>query len=80
VKVTVRFFAHLKEEVGIECEQLELCAGSSINDLVEALRERYPSLRNDEKYLIAVNSVRSKLDRRLAEGDVIALLPPVSGG
>ena len=80
MKVTVRFFASLKEEVGLEKEELELGEGPAITDLLEALREAHPILRGNEKFLIAVNGIRSKTDQRLEEGDIVALLPPVSGG
>lgn len=80
MKVTVRFFASLKEEIGIESEELELGKGVTIADLLEALREAHPVIRNNEGFLIAVNGIRSKPDQRLDEGDIVALLPPVSGG
>ena len=80
MKVTIKFFASLKEEVGCDEEELELGSGVSVSDLLEILRETHPVLRGDEKFLVAVNSVRSMLNQRLAEGDVVALLPPVSGG
>jgi len=80
LKVTVRFFASLKEEVGLEREELELGEGPAVADLLEALIEAHPVLRDSEKFLIAVNGIRSKADRRLGEGDIVALLPPVSGG
>jgi len=80
LKVTIKFFAHLKEEVGCDEEELELGRGASVSDLLEILRRTHHVLRGDEKLLVAVNGVRSKLDQRLAEGDIVALLPPVSGG
>ena len=80
MKVTIKFFASLKEEVGCDEEELELGGGASVSDLLEILRKTRPVLRGDEKFLVAVNGVRSKLDQRLVEGDVVALLPPVSGG
>ena len=78
--MTVRFFASLKEEVGLEREELELGEGPAIADLLEVLIEAHPVLRGNEKFLIAVNGIRSKTDQRLEEGDIVALLPPVSGG
>lgn len=80
MKVTIRFFASLREEIGIEREELELEKGSAITDLLVALKRTHPVLLGNENFLIAVNGVRSKVDQRLGEGDIVALLPPVSGG
>jgi molybdopterin synthase sulfur carrier subunit len=74
------FFASLKEKAGLEREELELEEESSITDLLEALKEAHPVLKGDVKFLIAVNGIRSKSEQKLREGDVVALLPPVSGG
>ena len=80
MKVTVRFFASLKEEMGLEREELKLDEGSTITDLLEALKKAHPVLRDNDKFLIAVNGIRSDHNQRLGEGDIVALLPPVSGG
>lgn len=80
MRVTIRFFASIREEIGIEREILELEKGSAIADLLVALKRAHPVLLSNENFLIAVNGVRSKPDQRLEEGAIVALLPPVSGG
>jgi len=80
LRVTVRYFASIREEVGLEREEVEVQEGSTVRDLLEALREARPELRGRRKLLVAVNGVRSGPERRLREGDIVALLPSVSGG
>lgn len=80
MRITVRFFASIREEVGLEREELHLHEESTVRDLLKVVREAHPGLRDNKKLLVAVNGVRSRLDRGLREGDVVALLPPVSGG
>jgi molybdopterin converting factor subunit 1 len=76
VKVTVRLFAGLRERAGNGEREVELPARARVRDVWEALRlgEEPPGL------LYAVNQEYVRRDRRLAEGDEVALIPPVSGG
>lgn len=76
MKVAVRLFAGLAELAGKRATEIELPAGSTAADVWPALElgDEPPGL------LLAVN--RSYADRGspLADGDEIALIPPVSGG
>ncbi len=80
--VTVRLFAILRERAGRDSLELELADGATVEDALAVLRvedgigpvlERMP-LR------AAVNREYVDNDTRLAGGDEIALIPPVSGG
>jgi molybdopterin synthase catalytic subunit len=76
VKVAVKLFAALREQAGARERALELADGASIDDVWPAL-----GLGDEPAGLVyAVN--RSYVDRShaLADGDEIALIPPVSGG
>jgi MoaD family protein len=77
--VRVRLFAALRELAGdarIEAE------GRSVGDVVDALGARY----GDRFASIAavgtfvVNGERATRETPIADGDEVALLPPVSGG
>jgi len=37
-------------------------------------------IKEEEVALIIVNGIHSNVDRKLEEGDVLALFPPVAGG
>ena len=76
VKVAVKLFAALRERAGTRERALELADDASIEDVWPAL-----GLGEEPAGLVyAVN--RSYVDRShaLADGDEIALIPPVSGG
>ncbi len=76
MNVVVRLFAGLRERAGAGSRAVELPDGSSVADVWPALGlgEEPPGL------LYAVNKRYADRERELAEGDEVALIPPVSGG
>jgi molybdopterin synthase catalytic subunit len=81
MRVQVLYFAVVRERLGLDSEAIELPAGSDGAALLTELARRHPALaglRNAVK--LAVNEEFAPLERRLAEGDVVALIPPVAGG
>lgn len=84
MKVTVRYFALLREAAGKERETLELpAAGASIGDVLDALSSRggeLGGLLQRRPALCAVNGHYAARDGAVREGDEVALFPPVSGG
>jgi molybdopterin converting factor subunit 1 len=76
VKITVRLFAGLREQAGTGQRALELPPGATLADVWSAL-----DLGDEPAGLLyAVNKVYAERDRPLAEGDEVAVIPPVSGG
>ncbi len=78
--ITARLFARLREQAGTECEQVDL-AGSTVEDVYLALRDRHPEL---EANLALIRPARNQdfadWSERVADGDEVAFIPPVSGG
>jgi len=74
VRVTVRLFAGLRERAGWSRREIEGVA--QIGDVWTALDlgDEPPGL------LYALNKSYVERDRKLADGDEVALIPPVSGG
>lgn len=77
--VRVRLFAALREAAG--ASQVE-APGKTVGDVVDAL-----SARHGERFAtvamvstFVVNGERATRSTPIAEGDEVALLPPVSGG
>ena len=71
--VTVRLFAGLRERAGWSQREIE---ASRVADVWAAL-----DLGDEpEGLLYAVNRVYAPADQELSDGDVVALIPPVSGG
>jgi molybdopterin synthase catalytic subunit len=76
VRVTVRLFAALRERAGTGRRELDLPDGSTAGDVFAALGigAEPPGLA------YAVNQEYAERTAPLADGDEIALIPPVSGG
>lgn len=75
--IEILFFAHLQEEMGtpkLNWSELPI----SVGDLKEKLTKKY-SLRLNH-VMTAVNEEYADHNRILASGDVVAFIPPVSGG
>ena len=81
MRITVRLFAILKDRAGTGELTLDLPEGSTISAAGEALREKFPALRElDHRLAYALNCEHASRETRLRDGDELALIPPVSGG
>lgn len=81
MKVGIRYFALVAEVAGREGETLELAAGATVADALQRVTEQYPRLAAAGfRPLVAVNRRHAGEDSSLAEGDELAVFPPVSGG
>ncbi len=80
--VTVLYFAALRELAGVREERFELPEGvGTVQALSALVQSKHPTLRGRLAGIrFAVNEVFSGTDTALSDGDVIALVPPVSGG
>ena len=79
--VNVLFFGVLKDFFEAERDMVELPAGATVADLLDALLLEDASEPAVWKSLaVSVNQVYSALDCVLHDGDEVGLLPPVSGG
>ena len=78
--VRVRFFASLRERLRASEVTREIGSGATVGELIELLHDEFPDLAGSGRVSIAVNA--EYVDRRhaLADGDEVALIPPVSGG
>ena len=81
MQVKVLFFGVLRDVVGKSSETLQLAEDSTLASVLDHYRSSGPKF---EQYLagiaMSVNQEYAKPERALANGDEIALLPPVSGG
>jgi molybdopterin synthase catalytic subunit/molybdopterin converting factor small subunit len=76
MRVTVKLFAGLRERAGSGERELELPERARVDDVWPAL-----GLGDEpEGLLYAVNRDYAPRERPLADGDEVALIPPVSGG
>ena len=79
--VTVKFFASYREMLGEDQLLIEVDDGMTVGDILDVLKDRYPSLR-EQGYmpLTACNLKHVSKKHQLADGDEVAIFPPVSGG
>ena len=76
--VRVRFFALLRERLGPGDERA-VPAGSTVADVWSAVRTGHADL-DELDVRFAVNERYVDPDHALADGDELAIFPPVSGG
>ncbi len=80
MRIVVRCFATLREAAA-DRSNLELPEGTAISDAWDALVTMHPGIAPHRPYVRAArNGVYAAWDDHLADDDVIAFLPPVSGG
>lgn len=81
MKITLRLFASVREIVGAAELVLEAPDGCTLGQLVQGVGETYPRLKPlAPALMLAVNREYRTADHRLADGDEVGLIPPVSGG
>jgi molybdopterin synthase catalytic subunit len=81
VRIRVRLFAMQRELAGTRQLELDLPVGASIEDAWRALVERFPALAPGRSSVrFAHNGGYAAAETRLADGDEVAMIPPVSGG
>lgn len=77
---TVRFFGPAIELAGQPERRYELPTGATVGALAGMLATDYPRLGAALGVRLAVNRRYVALNRVLADGDEVAVIPPVSGG
>ena len=81
VRIRVRLFAMQREIAGTRQLELDLGDGATIEDAWRALVERFPRLAPGRASVrFAHNGGYAPSGTALADGDEVAMIPPVSGG
>lgn len=78
--IRVRFFASLRERLRTAEASRDVPSGATVEDLLALLRADFPELASLGRVSIAVNAEYVDRGHALADGDEVALIPPVSGG
>lgn len=80
MKIQVLLFGITTDLLATSSLELEVANSCSVLALKEQLLQEYPALQNIHSYAIAVNEVYASDELQLAPNDVVAIIPPVSGG
>ena len=80
MKIKIFFFGITTDLVGNNKLEIIVEEGTSVAKLKTVLKQKYKSLKNIDSYAIAVNEEYAKDDLILEKNDIVAIIPPVSGG
>jgi sulfur-carrier protein len=83
--INLKYFASLKEELGVTHEAIALPAPSAdVMAVLQTLQARggkwQSNLVSDGKLKFAVNHIMVNADAPVRDGDEVAFFPPVTGG
>jgi molybdopterin converting factor subunit 1 len=79
--ISVMYFAVFRERINAAEQQVELPSGATVSDLLRHLASQHPIIEQlAGHYRIAVNQAFATNETTLNDLDVVALIPPVSGG
>lgn len=79
--LNVRFLARYAELVGTDAATLKVNAPAKVGDVLTMLRDQFPGARRlPDRPVCALNLAQVDLATPVADGDELALLPPVAGG
>jgi molybdopterin converting factor subunit 1 len=78
--VTVLLFASYAEKLGFNSRSMEVPSGSTVGAVLETVRGMPGASFLPPAPLVAVNENYARTDTILANGDEVAIIPPVAGG
>jgi molybdopterin converting factor subunit 1 len=79
--VDVRLFAVLRERLGRDAERVAFDLPFTAAELIDRMRDRHPDHAAVLALCrVAVNRRFAAPDATIADGDEVALIPPISGG
>ncbi len=80
MKVKVLFFGITTDLMNATELSMEMEKEFTIQEFRNLLQDKYPQLQNLSSYAIALNEEYTSGNEQLSDGDVVAIIPPVSGG
>jgi molybdopterin converting factor small subunit len=81
MKIEVECYGASSRWCGGERLTLELADGATVNEAFDLLADRYADFaERRERVAAAIDDAIAALTQPLVDGDVLALIPPVSGG
>ncbi|MDC0177839.1 MoaD/ThiS family protein [Polaribacter sp.] len=80
MNIKLLLFGITTDLVGASNLEIAVAEASTISNFKSLLKKTYPQLKKIDSYAIAVNEAYATNDLVLKENDVVAVIPPVSGG
>ncbi|MDO6674149.1 molybdopterin converting factor subunit 1 [Tenacibaculum sp. 1_MG-2023] len=80
MKISILFFGMATDFIDSSSLEIELPNKSTVASFKEFLLAEFPELQKMSSYAVAINESYATDDILIKENDVIAIIPPVSGG
>ena len=80
MKINVLLFGISTDLVGANSLEFDLLENATVSDFKNTLQKEYSQLTQLNSYAIAVNESYADNTTILEENDIVAIIPPVSGG
>lgn len=78
--IKILFFGITTDLIGKNQVEIEVLESTSVADCKTYLKKQFPQLQHINTYAIAVNEEYANDNLVLKQNDVVAVIPPVSGG
>jgi len=80
MKIETLFFGITTDLVNTSSMVVEVDKSIDVAGFKTSLKNKFPQLKNINTYAVAVNEIYATDDVVLKENDIVAIIPPVSGG
>ncbi len=81
MKVKVLYFSSIKDRLKKNSEDIDIPENTSVEEFLSLLKKKYPEIADIlDNVMVAVNEEYVDKEHLLKENDIVALIPPVSGG
>lgn len=80
MQIQVLLFGIVADLIGASSIDFEITSEETVFTFKKKLAATFPQLNNYASFAVAVNETYSLDDVLVKNGDIIALIPPVSGG
>ncbi len=80
MKVNILLFGIATDLVGTSSLEFEIPMNTTVAGFKRTFQRSHPKLLQMNSYAIAINESYADDDKLLNENDVVAIIPPVSGG
>lgn len=80
MQIELLFFGIIEDIVGMRSKKMSLETSTTVEELNNHLQELFPALKRQANYAMAINMEYATNETVINNNDVVALIPPVSGG
>lgn len=77
--IKVLFFAGMQEQAGTGEYEL-VTEEMAVSEIRAKIKEEFPAVTGTERAMVAINEEFTNEDDTARAGDIVAFIPPVSGG